>query len=148
MLSCLEGKGDGWVVVAKADEVTTMSIKHAEFQGMEFSIINLDGKYYAISDRCGHMNAPISRGKIATAQGKNIVVCPLHGSTYDVATGKNLSGPVKPPPTDMSTVPKPVLEQLAHAAELSALIRVHDLKSFEVERRGDDILLHVPPGTS
>jgi nitrite reductase/ring-hydroxylating ferredoxin subunit len=65
---------------------------------------------------------------------KNIVACPPPGSTYDIATGKNLSGPVEPPPTDMSAVPEPVLEQLAHAAELSALIKVHDLKSIEVER--------------
>jgi nitrite reductase/ring-hydroxylating ferredoxin subunit len=139
----LEVNGDDWVMVAKADEVPATSIKHVEFQGMEFSIINLGGEYYALSDRCGHMNAPISRGKIVSTQGKSIVVCPLHGSTYDVVTGKNLSGPVKPAPMDMSAVPKPVLEQLAHAAELSALIKVHDLESFEVERRGDDLWLRV-----
>jgi len=122
-----------------------MSLKHVEFEGMEFSLINLGGQYFAISDRCGHMNAPLSRGKLASSQGKDIVVCPLHGSTFDVATGKNLTGPVKGAPLDPATVPKPVFDSLTHAAELSALIKVHNLDTFEVQRQGGDIKLNTSP---
>jgi nitrite reductase/ring-hydroxylating ferredoxin subunit len=138
-------KGGTWSTVAKADEIPTGSIKHVEIQGVEYSIINLDGKYYAIGDRCGHMNAPLSRGRISTVQGKSVVVCPLHGSTYDVASGRNLTGPVKSPPADMTAVPQPIIDLLAHSAELAAAIKVHDLPSFEVERQGDEIRLNTSP---
>jgi nitrite reductase/ring-hydroxylating ferredoxin subunit len=137
--------GDPWVTVAKADEIPSMSMKHFEYQGIEFSIINVGGQYFAVSDRCGHMNAPLSRGRVSASGARNIVVCPLHSSTYDVATGKNLSGPVRPPPMDVSGVPKPVVDTLARAAEISAAIKVHDLDSFEVERQGDEIRLNVAP---
>jgi nitrite reductase/ring-hydroxylating ferredoxin subunit len=134
-----------WIKVARADELmSSLSMKRVELPDKEIVIINVDGGYYALGDRCGHMNAPLSRGKITTNQEKHIVTCPLHGSTFDVATGKNLSGPVKPAPTDMSTVPRALQDQLARAAELSAVIKVHNVESFEVERRGDDILVRIP----
>jgi nitrite reductase/ring-hydroxylating ferredoxin subunit len=137
--------GDTWTMVAKADEIPAGSIQHVEFQGVEYSIINLDGRYYAMGDRCGHMNAPLSRGKIATVQGKSVVVCPLHSSTWDVASGRNLTGPVKGAPMDMTSVPKPIVDVLAKSAELAAAIKVHNLPSFDVERRGDEIWLNTAP---
>jgi nitrite reductase/ring-hydroxylating ferredoxin subunit len=48
-------------------------MKHVEIKSKEIAIINLDGKYYAINDRCGHMNAPLSKGEIRNVQGKDIV---------------------------------------------------------------------------
>ena len=135
-----------WKTVSKASEVPPMSMKYIEIEGKEVAIINLDEKYYAISNRCGHMNAPLSKGEISNVQGKSIVTCPLHHSTYDIITGKNLSGPVKPPPMDMSAVPKPVQDNLAFAAQMSAYIRVHDLETFKVEKDGDDIKLKINSG--
>jgi nitrite reductase/ring-hydroxylating ferredoxin subunit len=64
-------------------------MKHVEIKGKEIAIINLDGKYYAINDRCGHMNAPLSKGEIRNVHGKDIVTCPLHFATFDIVTGKN-----------------------------------------------------------
>ena len=75
-----------WETIAKASELPSRSMKHIEIKGKEIVIINLDGKYYAIYDRCGHMNAPLSMG---TLNGK-IVTCPLHGARFDVTTGKRV----------------------------------------------------------
>jgi nitrite reductase/ring-hydroxylating ferredoxin subunit len=66
-------------------------MKHVKIKGKEIAIINLEGKYYAINDRCGHMKAPLSKGEIRNVQGKDIVTCPLHSSTFDIVTGKKLS---------------------------------------------------------
>jgi nitrite reductase/ring-hydroxylating ferredoxin subunit len=123
-----------------------MSIKHIEIEGKEIALINLNGQYLAIGDRCGHMNTPLSRGKLAKNQdGKNIVVCPLHGSTFDVVTGKNLTGPVKPPPSDLSCLAQAVRDGIVRAAELSALIKVYDVGSYKVEKEGDEIKLNLVP---
>ena len=55
---------DSWETIAKASELPSRSMKHVEIKGKEIAIINLDGKYHAINDRCGHMNAPLSKGEI------------------------------------------------------------------------------------
>ena len=52
----------------------------------EIMIANIDGKYYAISDRCRHSNASLSMGSL---NGK-VVTCPLHGAQFDVTTGRKL----------------------------------------------------------
>jgi nitrite reductase/ring-hydroxylating ferredoxin subunit len=53
-------------------------------------IANVEGIFYAVRDACGHRQAPLSRG---TLDG-HVIECPLHFATFDVRTGKLLSGPV------------------------------------------------------
>lgn len=51
-------------------------MKHIEIDRKEIAIANIEGKYYAFDDRCGHTGAPLSMGAI----NGNIVTCPLHGA--------------------------------------------------------------------
>jgi nitrite reductase/ring-hydroxylating ferredoxin subunit len=134
---------EGWKIVASASELPSMSMKHIEIEGREIALINFGGKYYAISDRCGHMNSPLSRGQLRNVGDKSIVVCPLHGSTFDISSGKNVSGPVKPPPSDLSCLAQAVRDQMTKAAELSAMIKVQNVESFEVVLDGNDIKLNL-----
>jgi len=48
------------------------------------------GKIVAFSATCTHMGCIVGVAE-------NMLVCPCHGSTYDLATGKNLSGPAPLP---------------------------------------------------
>ena len=61
-------------------------MKHAEINGKEIVIANLDGKFFAFAERCGHMNARLSRGNI----NQNIVTCPFHAAKFDVTSGKKI----------------------------------------------------------
>jgi nitrite reductase/ring-hydroxylating ferredoxin subunit len=70
----MEKPMDSWETIAKASELPSRSMKHVEIKGKEIAIINLDGKYYAMNDRCGHMNAPLSKGKIRNVQGKILLL--------------------------------------------------------------------------
>ena len=70
--------------VARLDEIDEGGMKHVEAGGREILLVNVGGKIYAIDDRCGHMSAPLSMGKLAG----NIVECPLHGARYDVTSGR------------------------------------------------------------
>jgi nitrite reductase/ring-hydroxylating ferredoxin subunit len=89
----MENPINSWETIAKASELPSRSMKLVEIKCKEIAIINLDGKYYAINDRCGHMNAPLSKGESRNVQGKDIVTCTLHFSTFDILTGKKLSEP-------------------------------------------------------
>ncbi len=53
-------------------------------------VANVDGEFYALRDACGHRHEPLSKGKLDG----HVVECPLHFATFDVRTGKLLSGPV------------------------------------------------------
>jgi nitrite reductase/ring-hydroxylating ferredoxin subunit len=119
-------------------------MKHVEIKGKEIALINLNGKYYAINDRCDHMNAPLSKGEIRNVRGKDIVTCPLHFSTFDIVTGKKLSEPkMSPPPMDMAALPKPMQDALAQAAQIMAFVKTYDMETFEVEKDGEDIKLKI-----
>jgi nitrite reductase/ring-hydroxylating ferredoxin subunit len=132
---------DNWETVAKASELPSRSMKHVEIKDKEIALINLDGKYYAIADRCGHMNAPLSKGEIRNVQGKDIVTCPLHFSTFDIVTGKKLSEPKLSPPMDMVALPKALQDAFAHAAQIVEFVKTYDMETFQVERDGEDIKL-------
>ena len=134
---------DSWETIAKASEPPSRSMKHVEIKGKEIAIINLDGKYYAINDRCGHMSAPLSKGETRNVQGKDIVTCPLHFSTFDIVTGKKLSEPKMSPPMDVGVLPKPLQDAFAQAAQIMAFVRTYDMETFEVKRDGEDIKLKI-----
>jgi nitrite reductase/ring-hydroxylating ferredoxin subunit len=70
--------------VAMLDEIEAGEMKHIEAGGREILLANVGGKIYAMDDRCGHMSAPLSMGRL---DGK-IAQCPLHFARFDVTTGK------------------------------------------------------------
>jgi nitrite reductase/ring-hydroxylating ferredoxin subunit len=49
-----------------------------------------DDRYFAVSRRCRHQLADLSEGSI---DAEGCLVCPWHGSRYDVRTGEMIEGP-------------------------------------------------------
>ena len=47
-------------------------------------LANVDGNFYAMDAVCAHHGGYLPIGKLE----ENIVTCPVHGSEYDVTTGK------------------------------------------------------------
>jgi nitrite reductase/ring-hydroxylating ferredoxin subunit len=81
---------DEFVPVAKAAELAPGQMKWVAVNGERLVLANVEGAYYAISDVCGHRNAPLSRGKLAGY----LIECPLHFAQFDVRTGELVNGPV------------------------------------------------------
>lgn len=54
-------------------------------RSIEIAIFNRDGQYYAISNRCIHKGAPLSKGILE----EDIVTCSWHGWKYCVKNGKS-----------------------------------------------------------
>ncbi|MEO5679770.1 MAG: Rieske 2Fe-2S domain-containing protein [Acidimicrobiales bacterium] len=48
-----------------------------------------DGNVYAVDPVCPHKGGPLADGLL----GGTVVVCPLHGWTFDLATGCRVGGP-------------------------------------------------------
>jgi nitrite reductase/ring-hydroxylating ferredoxin subunit len=55
-----------------------------------YAVGNVDGVRFAVSRRCRHLFADLARGRIDR---DGCLVCPWHGSAYDVTTGRMVRGP-------------------------------------------------------
>ena len=53
-----------WETIAKASGLPSKCVKHIEVKSKEIALFILDGKFFTISDICGYMNAPLSKGEI------------------------------------------------------------------------------------
>src|SRR5437870_6505272 len=55
-----------------------------------WAVGNAKGDYFAVTRRCRHLYADLARGSIDR---EGCLVCPWHGSRYDVKTGRMVRGP-------------------------------------------------------
>jgi 3-phenylpropionate/trans-cinnamate dioxygenase ferredoxin component len=62
-----------------------------EVNGEPVAVVKTDGDVYAIRDVCSHAEVPLSEGEIYD----HTIECWLHGSCFDLRTGK----PTGPPAT-------------------------------------------------
>ena len=135
-----------YVKVAIKSEIPVGKMKHIEVNEKEIMIANVEGEFYAISDRCGHENARLSMGTLTNT----IVTCPMHFATIDVTTGKVVSGPVlegsgaayilAKSPEEVQKVITPILK---HTAENQSLIKTYDLPVYKVKVDGSDLLVQL-----
>ncbi len=59
----------------------------------ELAIVHSGGRFYAIADECSHAAIPLSEGDVGDGE----IECYLHGSRFDLATGKPLGLPATEP---------------------------------------------------
>ncbi len=128
-----------FVEVAKTSEITPGTMKHVEVDGRELCIANVNGKFYAIGDRCPHMSAPLSMG---TLNG-TIITCPLHFSRFDVTTGKKISGPVEAKIEGAEKLPPEFQKMMVHMAEIMAPVKTGDAQIFPIRIDGPRIFVNV-----
>ena len=81
---------DGFISVAQIADLLPGQMKWVAVDGERRVLANVEGTYYALSDVCGHRNAPLSRGKLRGY----LIECPLHFALFDVRTGELVDGPV------------------------------------------------------
>ncbi len=124
-----------FVEVAKVNEIPDGKMKHIEADGSEVLIANVGGKFYAISDRCGHMNALLSMGNLK----ENTVTCPFHGARFDVTTGRKLSEPILTPSQAMEPLPQTWQKFFENVGQLMAPIKTYNQLTYETKVEGDSI---------
>jgi nitrite reductase/ring-hydroxylating ferredoxin subunit len=96
----------------------------------DWAVGNRDGRYFAVSRRCRHQLADMSKGSIDE---NGCLVCPWHGARYDVRTGEMTKGPRGflgyhgPTP--------------GYTQFVRAYARVLRLRVRRATRRGDDVVL-------
>lgn len=56
----------------------------------DLAVGNANGEFFATSSKCRHLGADLAKGSI---DDDGCLVCPWHGATYDVTTGRMVKGP-------------------------------------------------------
>jgi nitrite reductase/ring-hydroxylating ferredoxin subunit len=80
----------GFVAVASTADIPPGGMKCVAVDRERVLLAHVDGRFYALSDVCGHRNAPLSRGRLSG----HTVECPLHFAQFDVRDGKLVDGPI------------------------------------------------------
>ena len=135
-----------FVKVAKKVDIPPGKMQHLEIEGKEIMIANVNGKFYAIDDRCSHMNARLSMGTIANT----VVTCPQHSARFDVTTGKLISGP-KPMEGGVANVfakcpeevQKTMMQMAQRMGEIQSVIKTYDRSVYEVKIDANDLLVNI-----
>jgi 3-phenylpropionate/trans-cinnamate dioxygenase ferredoxin subunit len=82
--------------VAQADAFPPGSTKIVPVGPGEFiGVYNCGGTLYAIEDRCSHDDGPLAHGP--WDEETCTVVCPRHGSAFELSTGRPISLPAYEP---------------------------------------------------
>jgi 3-phenylpropionate/trans-cinnamate dioxygenase ferredoxin component len=77
--------------VAPLDEFPQGSTKIVTLGWTSIGVYNCNGKLYALEDRCSHDDGPLCEGEWDEDMCR--VICPRHGSAFDLETGIPLSLP-------------------------------------------------------
>lgn len=76
---------DRYPVCAVA-ELPAGARRRVDADGVVLIVVNCDGEYLAIEDRCSHDGAPLDDGPVDCAAGT--IECPRHGSLFDLRSGR------------------------------------------------------------
>ena len=128
-----------YVEVANVGDIEKGTMKNVQVEGRDILVANVDGKFYAIDDRCGHMNALLSMGKLV---GKN-VICPFHFAQFDVTTGKKIKDPQEESFKDMDQLPEEMQNFLIYAKTLVDPVKTYDIQPYEIKLEGKRILIKI-----
>jgi len=104
--------------VCKVSDVFENTMKGFFVKNRYVLIANVNGNFHAVDAVCPHMGGFLPIGKLENS----IITCPVHGSQYDVKTGKLVKN-------------------------VPSLLRIvtgggsHDLNSYEVEIKDESIFI-------
>ncbi|WP_431954934.1 non-heme iron oxygenase ferredoxin subunit [Actinacidiphila sp. bgisy167] len=75
---------EGFVRACALSELEPDAPKRVELGGVPVSLVLTEGEVFAIHDVCSHANVSLSEGEVEDCQ----IECWLHGSSFDLRTGK------------------------------------------------------------
>ena len=88
----LEEQREAWVDVCPAAEFEPGSTRVVYLDGKQVALFNVDGRFYALSNRCTHARGPLSEGEIEQDGDGCTVTCPWHYAKFDLSSGQVVDG--------------------------------------------------------
>jgi len=127
-----------FVEVAKKGDIAPGGMKGFTLEGTPIVLCNDGGEYYALSNRCGHMNAPLEKGTLVGY----ILTCPMHYSQFDIKSGRVLSGPMLHAYTKRYKLPEGLSAFFRHMGGVMAATAALNIQTFFFSRMGG-LMAHI-----
>src|SRR5262245_55854428 len=86
-----------WTPALALEQLADRRPVMASVDGTQVLLVRNGDEVFAIGNRCSHMGAPLAKGPVTFAGSLRTVRCPLHGSTFDLSSGKVMKGPATEP---------------------------------------------------
>ena len=83
----------GFVAVGRVDDLEEGSMRVFDVRGDRIAVANVNGAFHAFDDTCTHLRCSLAEGDLE----ETTVICPCHGSEFDVRSGAVLQGPAREP---------------------------------------------------
>ncbi len=72
--------------IAKSDQVREGAVLAVAAGGRSIALTRVAGTVQAFENKCPHLGMALTGGKIENGA----IICPFHGSKFDICTGQNL----------------------------------------------------------
>lgn len=82
-----------FVTIPEAKQIAPGTGKVVHAGDKVLALFNLNGRFYALDNRCTHVGGPLGEGKVDGTS----VTCPWHGSRFDITTGEVVGPPARRP---------------------------------------------------
>jgi len=79
--------------VCDLDDIASEGVLATDIDGEPVALVRSQGEVFAISDICSHADVPLSEGEVTDCE----IECWLHGSRFDLRTGKPTGPPASTP---------------------------------------------------
>jgi nitrite reductase/ring-hydroxylating ferredoxin subunit len=89
---------DGWSsLLLRSSDLRDGRPVRIDLDGSAVLLVRNGDEPFATRNRCSHQGAPLHKGPVRFGGLLRTVQCPLHGSTFDLTSGKVLRGPATDP---------------------------------------------------
>ena len=78
-----------WVAVPGAEEMPVEDVMEFKHEGVPYAVYRLVDGYYAMSNKCSHAGAKLSKGLVIGGE----IECPAHNGRFDIRTGEATLSP-------------------------------------------------------
>ena len=82
-----------FAAVSGAGDLGEGEMRAFDVRGTKIAVANVGGVFHAFDDTCTHLQCSLAEGDLE----ESTVICPCHGSEFDVTTGAVLQGPATEP---------------------------------------------------
>ncbi|HEU4495346.1 MAG TPA: Rieske 2Fe-2S domain-containing protein [Rubrobacteraceae bacterium] len=83
----------GFTAVSRVEGFDEGEMKGFDVRGTRVTVAHVNGVFHAFDDTCTHRACSLAAGDLE----ETTVICPCHGSEFDVRSGEVLRGPAREP---------------------------------------------------
>ncbi len=105
----------GWYPVAEIAELPTATPHRVHVGDTAVVLVRHGDDVRALADACSHLGASLSDGEVVRDKGRDCLVCPWHGSTFDLTDGAVAHGP--------AVAPQPVFDVRTRGTTVQVRVR-------------------------